>query len=204
MALAMQHVVVEGIMHRFTLLAAIAAAALSAGCFGTVGYSARVSSAGYGPDLVYAAPGIQVIADYDEPIFFADSSYWRFDGVRWYRSSYYTGGWIYATPPAAVLRIDRPRSFVHYRPQGWVARRAQPQGPTARDRRVETPRLERRQPTYAPPPRAAPPQHATPPQHAAPPPHAAPPQRERPPANDRDHRSDRTDDDRRERHQEPR
>ena len=173
-------------MHRFTLLAAIAAAALAAGCFGTVGYSAGVSSGGYGPDLVYAAPGVQVIANYDEPIFFSDSLYWRFDGVRWYRSSYYTGGWIYATPPTAVLRIDRPRNFVHYRPQGWVARRAQPQGPVARDHRAETPRVERRR-------------------DAPPPPHAAPPQRERPPAShDHDRRpSPKDDDDRHDRHPEP-
>jgi hypothetical protein len=139
---------VEAIMHRFTLLlAAIAAAALAAGCLGTVGYSASVSSQGYGPDLVYAAPGVQVIADYDEPIFFADSLYWRFDGVRWYRSSYHTGGWVYATPPAVVLRIGRPHDFVHYRPQGWVARRerAHPQAPV-RDHRVETPRVERKAP----------------------------------------------------------
>ena len=205
MALVMHHVAVEAIMHRFTLLAPVAAAVLAAGCLGTVGYSAGVSSDGYGPDLVYAAPGVQVIADYDEPIFFSDSLYWRFDGVRWYRSSYYTGGWIYATPPAAVLRIDRPRNFVHYRPQGWVARRAQPQGPIARDHRVEAPRVERRPPTYAPPPphAAPPPQRAAPPPHAAPPQHTAPPQRERPPASN-DHRSAPKDHDRHERHQEPR
>jgi hypothetical protein len=61
----------------------IFAVALSAGCAGTVGYSASVSSDGYGPDLVYAAPGVQVIADYDEPIFYADNFYWRFDGGTW-------------------------------------------------------------------------------------------------------------------------
>jgi hypothetical protein len=47
MALAMHHVPVEAIMHRFTLLlAAIAASALAAGCSGTVGYSGSVSSQG--------------------------------------------------------------------------------------------------------------------------------------------------------------
>jgi hypothetical protein len=178
-------------MHRFALLAA---ATLAAGCFGTVGYSAGVSSGGSGPDLVYAAPGVQVIADYNEPIFFSDSLYWRFDGVRWYRSAYYTGGWVYATPPVAVRRIERPHDFVHYRPQGWVARRVPQQGPIARGHRGEAPRIERR-----------PPPHAPPPSHAAPPPHAAPPQHDRPPAsNDRDHRAPPKDDDRHDRHQEPR
>src|SRR5678816_1193932 len=35
MALVMHHVAAEAIMHRFTLLAAVAAAAFAAGCFGT-------------------------------------------------------------------------------------------------------------------------------------------------------------------------
>jgi hypothetical protein len=195
MALVMHHVAAEAIMHRFTLLAAVATAAFAAGCFGTVGYSASVSSEGDRPDLVYAAPGVQVIADYDEPIFFADSLYWRFDGVRWYRSSYYTGGWVYATPPAGVRRIDRPHDFVHYRPRGWVDRRAHQQGPIARDHRGETPRVERRQPAYAPPP----------PRAAPPPPRGAPPQRERPSASkDHDRRPSPKDDDQHDRHQEPR
>jgi hypothetical protein len=194
MALAMHHVVVEANMHRFTLLAAVAAATLAAGCFGTVGSSAGVSSEGYGPDLVYAAPGVQVIADYSEPIFFSDSLYWRFDGVRWYRSSYYTGGWVYATPPPAVRRIERPHDFVHYRPQGWVARRAPQQGSIARDHRGEAPRVERRPPTYAPSPT-----------RAAPPPHAAPPERERPPVSkDHDRRPPANDDGQHDHHQEPR
>ena len=157
-------------MHRFTLFVVVAGA-LAAGCAGSVGYSAGVSSDGYGPDLVYAAPGVQVIADYDEPIFFSDSYYWRFYGGSWYRSTYYTGGWIYATPPAPVLLIERPHAYVHYRPQGWVARRSSAQlGPAVRDhrepvrdRREDRPRFEPRQPTpqravprQAPPPRGAP------------------------------------------------
>ncbi len=180
-------------MHRFTLLTAVAAVVLAAGCLGTVGYSASVSSEGYGPDLVYAAPGVQVIADYDEPVFFTDNLYWRFDGARWYRSSYYNRGWVYAAPPAAVLRIGRPHDFVHYRPQGWVARRAPQQGPIARDHRAETPRVERRPPSYAPPPpRSAPPR-------------SSPPPREPPPASkDHDRRPPAKDDDRHDRHQEPR
>jgi hypothetical protein len=163
-------------MHRFTILAAVAAAAIAAGCYGTVGYSASTSGDGHGPDLVYAAPGVQVIADHDEPIFFADSLYWRFDGVRWYRSGSYTGGWIYATPPAVVLRIDQPRNYVHYRPQGWVDRRSHPQGPIVRDHRAQPARIDRSQPSFVPPPRRA----------APPPVRAAPPQRDRAPAS-KDH-----------------
>ena len=63
-----------------------------------------------------------MIADYDEPIFFSDGFYWRNYGGLWYRSTYYTGGWVYAQPPVAVMRIDRPYMYRHYRPVGWVGR----------------------------------------------------------------------------------
>ena len=83
------------------------------------GCAATVSGEAYGPDLAYVAPGVQVIADYDEPIFYSDGYYWRPHGNAWYRSPHYAGGWVYAAPPPAILRIERPYGYVHYRPQGW-------------------------------------------------------------------------------------
>jgi hypothetical protein len=136
----MHHLNVEDTMNRLSLLTVIFAAALGAGCVGRVGYRATASTEVYGPDLVYAAPGVQVIADYDEPIFYADNFYWRFDGATWYRSSSYTGGWAYARPPAPLLRIDRPHAYVHYRPQGWTPRRGHDhQQPDTRDHRQARP-----------------------------------------------------------------
>jgi hypothetical protein len=147
---------------RALLLAMILGAA---GCAGEVGYTATVSSPGYayGPDLVYAAPGVQVIADWNEPIFFTDGIYWRWDGFRWYRSTYYTGGWAYGTPPMAVVRLGRPYAYAHYRPAGWVPRdhRRQPAPPIVRDHRTPpstypaTPRTRTNPPP--PPPRTFPP-----------------------------------------------
>jgi hypothetical protein len=99
---------------RSILLAGLALATLV-----TAGCAATVTADAYPPDLVYAAPGVQVIADYDEPIFYNDGFYWRFYGGGWYRSTYYTGGWVYARPPVAVMRIDRPYAYAHYRPAGW-------------------------------------------------------------------------------------
>lgn len=96
-------------------------AALATGCAGT--YGATVTDDGYGPDLVYASPGVQVIADYDEPIFYSDGLYWRYYGGTWYRSPRYTSGWVVAAPPPAIRRIDHPHAFVHYRPQGWASHR---------------------------------------------------------------------------------
>jgi hypothetical protein len=187
-------------MRRFVLPSVVIAAAFAAGCAARADYSGSVSNEGYGPDLVYAAPGVQVIADYDEPIFFTDGFYWRFDGGSWYRSGSYTGGWAFATPPAAVTRIDRPRDYVHYRPQGWVARSPQRQQPTLQAHR-EVPRTESRpiesrpiesRPMQVAPQRRqeAPPQHAAPAQHA--PTRAAPQPSHSTPAprheNDNDHR----------------
>ena len=54
----------------------LVAAALSTGCAG-IGYTVTASGDLVGPDLVYAAPGVMVIADFDQPIFYADNYYWR-------------------------------------------------------------------------------------------------------------------------------
>lgn len=137
------------------LLLAIALGA--AGCVGEVGYTATVSPYAVGPDLVYVAPGVQVIADWNEPIFYTDGLYWRWDGYRWYRSTYYTGGWSYGTPPYAVVRLGRPYAYAHYRPAGWAPRDHRSPGPIVRDHRTTpntipaTPPNTRRNPP--PPPR---------------------------------------------------
>lgn len=103
------------------LPALLTAAALAAGgCAGTGEY--RVTATSYQPDLVEVSPGVSVIADYDEPIFYSSNYYWRNDGGVWYRSRYYDRGWAYANPPTVVARINAPRAYVHYRPQGYVAR----------------------------------------------------------------------------------
>jgi len=85
-----------------------------AGCTGTgqVHYGAEVTT----PDLVYVSPGVQVIADYDEPIFYSDNYYWRYNGGVWYRSPSHTRGWVrVSTVPVAVRRIDRPNAYIRYR-----------------------------------------------------------------------------------------
>ena len=109
-------------MRRFML--AVVFAGLAAGCAGEVGYTATVSNEGYayGPDLVDVSPGVQVIADWNEPIFFVDGLYWRFYGGGWYSSSYYTGGWVFATPPPILVRVGPPMRYAHYRPAGWQPR----------------------------------------------------------------------------------
>jgi hypothetical protein len=115
-------------MRRIILALLVMSAALAGGCAGSgtvyYGGGGTLTATTVAPDLVYVSPGVQVVADHDYPVFYADSYYWRYDGGRWYRSSWYTGGWIYATPPHAVLRIERPYAYRHYRPSGYVSRRA--------------------------------------------------------------------------------
>ena len=73
-------------------------------------------------DLVEVSPGVEVIADYDEPIFFADDYYWVNRGGLWYSSSWYGGGWGRAqNVPVHVQGIVHPEGYRHYRPTGYAA-----------------------------------------------------------------------------------
>lgn len=187
-------------MRGLILSAAFGAAAL-AGCYVqetgpnySGGADVTVSADGYAntPDLVTVQPGVQVVADYDEPVFFVDGFYWRFYDGYWYRSSNYYAGWyFYERPPVAVLRIDRPYAYAHYRPPGYVARanvRYRAPETISRDHRTyQAAPGYRPAPAYAP--TAAPSRdHRT--VAPAPAPMAAPAARPVPaPAPSRDHRS---------------
>src|SRR5262245_9950934 len=113
-----------------TAATAVLSAAALAGCYaeGDVGATATyprgtVYASASTPDLVSVSPGVQVVADYDEPVFFVDGFYWRFYDGYWYRSnSYYTGWYFYERPPVAVLRFDRPYAYPTYRPPGYAPR----------------------------------------------------------------------------------
>jgi hypothetical protein len=117
--------------------------ALASACVGGAEYSGGGTVET--PDLVEVSPGVQVIADYDESIFFADGAYWWFSDGGWYRSNYYTGGWVFApSPPVVVMRIGEPFRFRHYRPSGYIVHRRPvpmhrvqrpPRGPRIRDHR---------------------------------------------------------------------
>jgi hypothetical protein len=118
-------------MRGMILAAGLLTAVAAGGCFADaqVGYTANAEvaapapEAGPAPDMVEVSPGVTVVADYDEPVFYNDGFYWRFYNGIWYRSgSYYTGWSYYENPPVAVLRIDRPYAYSHYRPAGYVAR----------------------------------------------------------------------------------
>ncbi len=93
-------------------------------CAGTATYSATGTV--YTPDLVVVEPGVQVIADYDEPVFYSDNYYWRNDGGRWYRSSYHNRGWVVYEAPQRVRAIHQPDRYRHYRPAGYQPKSSRP------------------------------------------------------------------------------
>lgn len=71
---------------------------------------------GVPPALVVVQPGVQVVEDYDEEIFFVDNFYWVRRGPRWYRTTDYRGGWVAVDGrvPRALVRMP-PGRYRHYR-----------------------------------------------------------------------------------------
>lgn len=95
-----------------------AVAASLAGCTGTgdVEYAGevRVSS----PELIELSPGIHVIADADEPLFYSDGFYWLYRDGYWMRSQDYRSGFVQVSMgyvPERVRMIERPHTYAQYR-----------------------------------------------------------------------------------------
>lgn len=108
-------------LRKFWVVGALAALSMVAsGCVvrGQVRTAAYVEPA-YEPELVMVQPGVYVIADYDEPVFYSDGFYWRYYGGYWSRSYTYSGGWSRVRGvPYRVRSINRPSAYVRYRARG--------------------------------------------------------------------------------------
>ncbi len=92
--------------------------ALLAGCYSEepdAVYAGGGAAYGAAPGLVEVSPGVDVIADYDYPVFYSDGLYWRYDGGMWYQSGWYGGGWGVAyNVPYGVRGIHNPGGYAHY------------------------------------------------------------------------------------------
>jgi hypothetical protein len=69
------------------------------------------------PPLVVVEPGIQVVPDYDEEVFFVDGWYWHRASGVWYRTRDHRGGWVVVEPryvPARLVRIP-PGQYKHWK-----------------------------------------------------------------------------------------
>ncbi len=68
------------------------------------------------PQLVVVSPGVEVVPDSDDEVFFVERYYWHHRGPNWYRTSSHSGGWVLVEPrlvPRAIvsLPIGRYRRF---------------------------------------------------------------------------------------------
>jgi len=55
------------------------------------------------PPVVEVSPGVQVVQDYDEEVFFTNGRYWVERGGAWYWTQDYRGHWIPAGPQPVPL-----------------------------------------------------------------------------------------------------
>lgn len=77
------------------------------------------------PPLVVVEPGVQVVEDFDQEVFYVSGYYWvRRDG-HWYRTRDHRGTWVYVGPryvPPALVRIP-PGHYRRWRKEEWKAQR---------------------------------------------------------------------------------
>ena len=60
------------------------------------------------PPMVVVAPGVQVVEDNDEEVFFSDGYYWHRRGPTWFRTRTHNGGWVVVEPalvPRGVVAV---------------------------------------------------------------------------------------------------
>lgn len=111
------------------ILGGLLALGVTTGCYARAG--GGVTATYSTPDLVYVSPGVQVVANYDYPVFYSSGYYWRYNSGVWLRSPYWNRGFVRVrTVPVRVRGIRNPHRYVRVRARGNVHRR-----PAMRDRR---------------------------------------------------------------------
>ena len=101
-------------MLRTILISALFATA-TAGCYSEEPDVVYAGGAYVSPGLVEVSPGVEVISNYDYPVFYSDGLYWRYDGGIWYQSGFYNRGWGVAyNVPYGVRGIRNPSAYSHW------------------------------------------------------------------------------------------
>jgi hypothetical protein len=97
-------------------VAALAAAALPLRAAAAVNVDVHIGLP-VAPPLVVVSPGVQVVEDYDEEVFFTSGYYWvRRDG-GWYRARRPRAAFVYVQPrvvPRAIVHLP-PGQYVRYK-----------------------------------------------------------------------------------------
>lgn len=60
------------------------------------------------PPLVVVQPGVQVVEDYDDEVYFTGGYYWVRRDDRWFRTRDHRGSWVVVEPrvvPATIVRL---------------------------------------------------------------------------------------------------
>ena len=77
------------------------------------------------PRLVVVEPGVQVVEDLDDEVFFVDGWYWVRRGSFWYRARDHRRTWVYVEPrfvPRGLQRIP-PGQYRKFRKAEWKERK---------------------------------------------------------------------------------
>jgi hypothetical protein len=94
------------------------------GCFATTRDGRVVHSVGFSlrfpevlPPLVVVRPGVSVVRDYDDEVFYSDGYYWARQDQGWYRTRDHRGSWAQVEErqvPEIIVRSP-PGRYRHYR-----------------------------------------------------------------------------------------
>lgn len=135
--------------HRYLVASAvIAIAAIASACY-TTGTATVSASSGEPVEahLALVGNGVYVVENNSRAVFFRDGYYWYYGDGIWFRSYYYDGNFVrvnVGVVPRAVLRIDRPARYRHYRARSSARRRAIRSRRSVHRARVRDRRHERR------------------------------------------------------------
>jgi hypothetical protein len=71
------------------------------------------------PRLAVLQPGVQVVEDAEDEVFFVDNGYWTRHGNHWYRSPDHRGHWVLADRrvPPSIARYQ-PGQYRHWKQGG--------------------------------------------------------------------------------------
>jgi hypothetical protein len=72
------------------------------------------------PPLVVVSPGVMVVPDYEEEVFFVNGWYWCRRGPYWYRARDHRGGWVVVERqyvPVTLVKTP-PGHYKHYKASG--------------------------------------------------------------------------------------
>lgn len=71
------------------------------------------------PRLVVVSPGVEVVSEVDDEVFFVDGFYWVRRGSGWYRSRSHRGGWVVVPARGVPARIAGvpPGKYRRFKPQ---------------------------------------------------------------------------------------